>query len=84
LDCAETAWALDRFWVLPEKIGCGVGRAMMQHAMGLFLKSQADTLQVVSDPNAEGFYLKMGFEKVGVHPSTPEGRYIPILIFRKG
>lgn len=83
LSCAQTAWELAYFWVLPEKMGRGVGRTMMQHAMGLFLKSQAETITVVSDPHAAGFYLKMGFEKVGMLPSMPEGRTLPILMFSK-
>ena len=75
--------ALDYFWVLPEKIGREVGTAMMRHAKGLFSNSQAEAMIVISDPNAEGFYLKMGYEKVGMHPSIPEGRFIPILTFTK-
>ena len=83
LDCREKDWELDYFWVLPEKMGCGVGTAMMQHAKGLFYSSQAETLSVISDPHAEPFYLKMGFQKVGTHPSTPKGRILPMLAFRR-
>ena len=74
---------LDSFWVLPGAIGNGVGAAMMQHAKKLFSESQAETMTVISDPNAKGFYLKMGFEKVGMHPSKIEGRVLPVLTFSR-
>ena len=74
---------LDYFWVLPEVMGHGVGSAMMQHAKDFLLKSQHKTMTVISDPHAEGFYVKMGFEKIGMHPSKPKGRHIPILAFVK-
>mgnify|MGYP003693542487 CR=1 FL=1 len=37
-------------------------------------------LIVVSDPNAEGFYLKMGCRRIGTRPSELEdGRQLPLL-----
>ena len=80
---SEAACEIDYFWVLPEAIGKGVGAAMMRHAKDLLLNSQADFMRVISDPHAEGFYLKMGFEKIGMHPSRPKGRMLPILTFSK-
>ena len=78
---SEKTCELDYLWVLPENIGCGTGAAMMQHAKGMFTRSQAETIRVISDPNAEAFYLKMGFERAGLHPTRPKGRFIPILVF---
>ena len=83
LSFSEGVCELDYFWVLPEKIGFGVGKAMMQHAKGVFSDSQAETMRVISDPNAEEFYSKMGFKKVGMHPSTPKGRVLPVLSLHK-
>lgn len=79
----EAEWALDYYWVWPERISCGVGNAVMQHAKELIWRSKAETMTVISDPNAEGFYLKKGFEKVGMHPSKPNGRIPPVLSLRK-
>ena len=79
--CPEAAWELDYFWVLPEVMSRGVGAAMMRHAKRRLIQSRAETLAVISDPHAEGFYLKMGFEKTGMHPSKPEGRFLPVLRF---
>lgn len=81
LSFSEAVCELDYIWVLPEKIGCGVGTAMMQHAKGVFSNSQAETMMVISDPNAEGFYLSMGFEKRGMHPSRPQGRMLRIFSY---
>jgi hypothetical protein len=36
---------------------------------------------IVSDPNAEGFYLRMGAQRSGEVESTPRGRYLPKLIY---
>ena len=83
LSFSETSCELDYLWVLPENIGCGVGAAMMQHAKGLFSTSQSETITVMSDPNAEEFYLKMGFARVGMHPTRPKGRFIPMLAFAR-
>ncbi len=42
------------------------------------------TLRIASDPNAEGFYLKMGARRVGETPSQPEGRALPLLLLEVG
>jgi GNAT superfamily N-acetyltransferase len=78
LSFSKEVCELDYIWVLPEKMGCGVGTAMMRHAKGVFSNSPAETMTVISDPNAEGFYLKMGFEKRGMHPSRPQGRMLRV------
>jgi hypothetical protein len=54
---------------------------MMRHAKNKLRQSRAETLTVISDPHAEGFYLKIGFEKTGIHPSKSEGRFLPVLRF---
>jgi hypothetical protein len=37
------------------------------------------TLKVIADPNAEAFYCKLGFRRIGDHPSVPAGRQLPVL-----
>lgn len=70
---------LDHCWVLPEAAGNGIGRTLVRMALGYAAKLQSAELKVISDPNAEGFYRKLGFRLVGEHPSTPKGRRLPIL-----
>jgi hypothetical protein len=39
-----------------------------------------EELRVVSDPNAAGFYLRMGACQVGEQASVPVGRRLPVLV----
>lgn len=70
---------LDYCWVLPAAAGNGVGRALVARAFGYAAESQSRTLKVISDPNAEGFYRRLGFRRTGDRPSRPEGRRLPVL-----
>ena len=75
----ETA-TLDDLWMDPGMIGKGVGRALWQHAVAAAKERGCRELQVESDPHAEGFYLTMGAERIGVHRSTViPGRELPVL-----
>jgi GNAT superfamily N-acetyltransferase len=69
---------LEDLWVDPEAIGSGIGRRLFDHALltaaGLGLAS----LLIESDPNAEGFYLAMGAERIGERDSA-SGRALPLL-----
>jgi GNAT superfamily N-acetyltransferase len=70
---------VEHLWVVPEAMGRGVGRMLFEHACTVARERGARTLRIVSDPNAEGFYLRMGARRTGTHPSTPAGRVLPAL-----
>lgn len=70
---------LDYCWVLPEAAGRGIGRALILETFRLAAELRSSTLKVIADPNAEGFYCKMGFRRIGDHPSVPSGRRLPVL-----
>lgn len=73
---------LDLLFVEPGAIGQGVGRALWQHAVKTARGLGHDRLIVVSDPNAAGFYLKMGCELAGARPSEVQpGRNLPLFRF---
>ena len=74
----EEYW-LDYCWVLPEAAGHGIGRALIHRAFRLAAERQSLKLKVIADPNAEGFYRKLGFRRIGDRPSTPKGRRLPVL-----
>src|SRR5207302_7733682 len=38
------------------------------------------SLEIASDPNAQGFYRRMGARPVGFVPSRPRGRRLPLLV----
>ena len=75
-----TAW-LENLWVTPERIGKGIGRELFLHAVDLARRRGYTLLQLEADPNAAGFYEKMGMHKIGERKSDVEGqpRALPIM-----
>ncbi len=73
---------LGHFFVDPPHIGNGVGRALWRHAVGRARSLGFERLLVQSDPNAEGFYLRLGAERIGEVPSRVQpGRTLPLLLY---
>jgi ribosomal protein S18 acetylase RimI-like enzyme len=75
-----SAW-IENLWVSPEFIGKDVGKTLFLHAMELARQRGYQTLQLEADPNAVGFYEKMGMYKIGERHSEVEGqpRILPIM-----
>jgi GNAT superfamily N-acetyltransferase len=71
--------ALDHLWVKPEYIGRGIGRLLFQHAMHWAASLGARQVEIESDPNALGFYLKMGARHVGTRITSMD-RELPLLV----
>ncbi len=73
---------LEHLWVSPEHIGAGIGRALFDHAVRRAAALGATTLSIEADPNAEGFYRRMGARRVGENIYEIEGhrRELPLLI----
>jgi len=71
---------MEHFWVLPEYMMQGIGRAMIEHAKASARSRGIRRIYIVSDPHAEGFYVKMGAYRIGEMPSKPEGRRLPCLL----
>lgn len=65
---------LDHMWVAPEHIGTGVGKELFIHAMQNAAKQNISEVGILSDPNAEGFYKKMGAHEVGETISEIDGK----------
>lgn len=64
---------LDHMWVTPEHMGTGVGKELFIHAMQTAAKQNISEVEISSDPNAEGFYKKMGAFQIGdVSSETPD------------
>lgn len=70
---------LEHFWVAPARMGAGIGRALFAHAVERCRTIGARRLWINADPNAEGFYARLGTRRVGDVPSTPAGRTLPRL-----
>lgn len=58
-------WWLRRLWVAPAHIGTGIGQLLFLHACELAETMGAEKLCILSDPNAEAFFVRMGAECVG-------------------
>ena len=80
LEKDDNAW-LENLWVLPAQMGNGIGRALFQHALRLSKERGYHVLRLESDPNAVGFYEKMGAYKIDQRDSDMEGspRILPIM-----
>jgi ribosomal protein S18 acetylase RimI-like enzyme len=67
--------------VSPEFIGKGVGKEMFLHALELSRERGYKSLQLEADPNAVGFYEKMGMKRIGERASEVDGqpRILPIM-----
>jgi GNAT superfamily N-acetyltransferase len=55
---------LDHLWVLPQAMRRGVGRALFLHAVGRATALGFETLEIESDPNAAGFYERIGARRI--------------------
>jgi GNAT superfamily N-acetyltransferase len=67
----------------PSVIGKGWGRALWQHAVDTARVLGYTSMTWESDPYAEGFYLRMGAQRVGeVESSVKPGRWLPHMSYR--
>jgi len=70
---------LDNMFISPEYIGKEFGKFLMEDFLERVKKDKIENIIIDSDPNAEGFYKKFGFEVIGKLESSIEGRYLPIM-----
>lgn len=72
---------LEHLWVTPELIGTGVGKALFLAAMETASQLRVAAVEITADPNAEGFYQKMGAYRIGELTSELDGepRVLPRL-----
>ena len=72
---------ISHLWIDPQKQGIGLGRALVDKAKEVAGLHGWKTLRVVSDPNAQGFYERMGGILVGElnAPVAGVARNLPIL-----
>ncbi len=77
---------LEHLWISPEYIGKGVGRLLFEHVLLKAASLGAETVQLEADPNAEGFYRRMGAERVGENVYEIEGqrRVLPVMAVEVG
>ena len=69
---------LDHMFVSPEKIGTGIGTVLMRHVTDFLRSIGVKRVSIFVDPNAEGFYKKMGAVFRRYSDSSIPGRQIPV------
>ena len=69
---------LEDMWVEPDVMGSGHGRRLFEHATEIARSAGAAALELDADPNAVGFYERMGMVRIGETPSNLiPGRALP-------
>jgi GNAT superfamily N-acetyltransferase len=81
ISLADEKGSIEHLWVLPEHMGKGVGRVLFDHILTRCRELGARVLEIESDPNAQGFYERMGAKKVGEVVGEVDGqpRILPLL-----
>lgn len=74
--------SLDHLWIVPAAIGKGYGRELMEHAVKRARQMGATAMEIEADPNAQGFYTRMGARKVGDRATEVQGqpRLLPVFL----
>ncbi len=70
---------LDNIFILPEFIGQGYGEVLMNDFLVKVKEKGLKKVRLDSEPKAEGFYQKFGFEVIGKLKSSIKNRYLPIM-----
>ena len=65
---------LEHMWIRPKYIGSGVGRALFAHVRKRAAALRLSGLEITADPNAEGFYERMGAVRIGEARSEIKGQ----------
>ena len=66
---------LEHMWIDPQHMGKGVGRALFEHARTRAGELGISTLELSADPNAEGFYERMGATRIGEVRADMDGQH---------
>lgn len=70
---------LDNLFILPEYIGKGFGKYLMNDFLNRMKNEKFEKITLDSEPNAEDFYLKIGFKKIGEFETPIKNRFMPIM-----
>jgi N-acetylglutamate synthase-like GNAT family acetyltransferase len=65
---------LEHMWVTPASIGTGIGKELFLDAMERAAALDVRDVQITSDPNAAGFYKRMGATQIGETDAPVDGQ----------
>lgn len=75
----EKVIELDNLFILPEHIGKGFGKYLFLDFLNRIKETGIEKIMLDSEPNAEEFYAKMGFIKIGEFETSIKNRFMPIM-----
>ncbi|HET7551031.1 MAG TPA: GNAT family N-acetyltransferase, partial [Gemmatimonadaceae bacterium] len=82
LEDHQDHWELAHLWVDPRAHGRGAGSALVRRALTIAARRRSGSVvRVESDPNAAGFYRRLGAREIGSVPAPMEGdpaRVLPV------
>jgi GNAT superfamily N-acetyltransferase len=64
---------LDHMWVTPDSVGTGIGKALFLDAMERAVELKVLAVEISADPNAAGFYRRMGATEIGETDASFDG-----------
>lgn len=70
---------LDNMFLLPEHIGQGFGRILMNDFLQKAGQADIQSITLHAEPHAEAFYKACGFKTIGQLASSIKDRYLPIM-----
>jgi len=70
---------LDNLFIEPRFIGEGFGAILMQDFLQRCKDLNFNRVVLDSDPNAESFYQRIGFKRIGKLETSIKDRYLPIM-----
>jgi GNAT superfamily N-acetyltransferase len=65
---------LEHMWVSPDYIGTGVGKELFLDAMERAAALDVRDVELSADPNAAGFYTRMGAMQIGEVDAPIDGQ----------
>jgi len=65
---------LEHMWIDPQQMGKGVGRALFEYTKERARELGLIELELSADPNAEGFYKRMGAKQIGKVRADMDGQ----------
>lgn len=74
----EKGFWMEHIFITPEYINHGVGTYLISHMKSLCIMMNICRVKIFVDPNASGFYEKVGAKFKYMSKSSIEGREIPV------
>jgi GNAT superfamily N-acetyltransferase len=65
---------LEHMWVTPAAIGTGIGKELFLDAMERAATLEVREIEISADPNAAGFYERMGASQIGETDGSIDGQ----------